>query len=760
MASGRRLAHLRDGGARELLSVAAVTGFNDIEADVEGGVLAGALRYHPFRGEDPVPGAVWRLRRDGEAEELFGGVMWPNGIGLSPDGTTVYVSDYQEACVLAWDGGSEARVHARAPDGASCDGLALDAEGGLWVAPGPGRGDRALRPGRGARRGDGRARGLRRQRRLRRRGRPRSVRGDGRRPAPHARGRRRFAHIPRTGLTRAVSRSVHAATIGVVEGIAHTASVAAEFEPRIRAWEDEHLSDLATRSYPAIRERPEEDCSLRTPFQRDRDRIVHSKAFRRLKHKTQVFVAPQGDHYRTRLTHTLEVTQVSRTVARALRLNEDLVEAIGLGHDLGHPPFGHIGEAALDACLSERFGTGFRHYEHSLRVVDVIEAPQPTEAVRDGILRHSGRASEPATLEGAIVRLVDRIAYINHDIDDALRAGVIAPADLPARGDRGARRERARGGSTRSCTTSSSTPPGPARSSRARRSARRWRGCASSCSSACTWARRRGASTRASTRSCARCSSTTSSTRRPGVEGAGRARARDGLHRRDDRPLLHPRVRGAGRPAVVRLMARYTPDSKERVRDAVDMIDLVSARTELRRAGANRYEGLCPFHEERTPSFGIDPVKKVYHCFGCGAGGDVFTFVQETEGLDFGGAMELLADRYGVELERERGGSAGRGAPRAPRAADRAARAHGGVLRALPVGVRRGGGRPRVPDRAGGSTRRRCERFRVGYAPKPWDHMVLRWRANGFSDEELICRRGWPSAAARAAGSTTPSAGG
>jgi dGTPase len=222
-------------------------------------------------------------------------------------------------------------------------------------------------------------------------------------------------------------------------------SVGAEFESRIRAWEEEALSPAASRSYPARRARPEDDCSLRTPFQRDRDRIVHSKAFRRLKHKTQVFVAPQGDHYRTRLTHTLEVTQVSRTVARALRLNEDLVEAIGLGHDLGHPPFGHIGEAALDACLRERFGTGFRHYEHSLRVVDVIEGLNLNEPVRDGILHHSGRASEPATMEGAIVRLVDRIAYINHDIDDALRAGVISPADLPTReivvlGDSGSRR--------------------------------------------------------------------------------------------------------------------------------------------------------------------------------------------------------------------------------------------------------------------------------------------------------------------------------
>jgi dGTPase len=184
-------------------------------------------------------------------------------------------------------------------------------------------------------------------------------------------------------------------------------------------------------SYPANRERPEPDCGLRTPFQRDRDRIVHCKAFRRLKHKTQVFVAPEGDHYRTRLTHTLEVTGISRTVARALRLNEDLTEAIGLGHDVGHPPFGHIGEDVLDRSGRERFGRGFRHNEHSLRVVSVLEGLNLTEPVRDGILRHSSGAGEPATLEGKIVRLVDRIAYINHDIDDALRAGVLAPEDLP-----------------------------------------------------------------------------------------------------------------------------------------------------------------------------------------------------------------------------------------------------------------------------------------------------------------------------------------
>ncbi len=225
--------------------------------------------------------------------------------------------------------------------------------------------------------------------------------------------------------------------------------VAEAFAARVRSQEETALSPLATRSYPAERERPEEDCGLRTPFQRDRDRIVHTKAFRRLKHKTQVFVAPEGDHYRTRLTHTLEVTQVSRTVARALRLNEDLTEAIGLAHDLGHPPFGHIGEAALDACLTERFGRRFKHHEHSLRVVERLERDGEglnlTSPVRDGILGHSGRAPMPATLEGRIVRLLDRVAYINHDIDDALRAGVLDEADLPREpiavlGDSGAQR--------------------------------------------------------------------------------------------------------------------------------------------------------------------------------------------------------------------------------------------------------------------------------------------------------------------------------
>ena len=213
-----------------------------------------------------------------------------------------------------------------------------------------------------------------------------------------------------------------------------TAAAPASLRERIDAIEDGFLSPLATRSYPARRARAEEDSPVRTPFARDRDRIVHSKAFRRLKHKTQVFMSPEGDHYRTRLTHTLETCGIARTVARALALNEDLTEAVGLGHDLGHPPFGHIGEDVLDRLLLDRYGIGFRHNEHSLRVVERLEREgrglNLTEPVRDGIARHTG-PELPTTLEGRIVRLVDRFAYINHDIDDAVRAGVLEAGELP-----------------------------------------------------------------------------------------------------------------------------------------------------------------------------------------------------------------------------------------------------------------------------------------------------------------------------------------
>jgi dGTPase len=183
----------------------------------------------------------------------------------------------------------------------------------------------------------------------------------------------------------------------------------------------------------AGRQRPEAPDGVRNEFQRDRDRIIHAKAFRRLMHKTQVFIAPDGDHFRTRLTHTLEMMQISRTIARSLGLNEDLTEAIALGHDLGHTPFGHTGEAAISRALSA-YGRTFRHNEHSLRVVDKLERGGAglnlTIEVRDGILNHTGEGY-PSTREGEIVRIADRIAYVNHDVDDALRAGIISWDELP-----------------------------------------------------------------------------------------------------------------------------------------------------------------------------------------------------------------------------------------------------------------------------------------------------------------------------------------
>src|SRR5438270_1160940 len=196
------------------------------------------------------------------------------------------------------------------------------------------------------------------------------------------------------------------------------------FAARMRALEERALSPLAVRSYETRgRAHDEEECRVRTPFQRDRDRILHSKPFRRLKGKTQVFIDPAGDHYRTRMTHTLETTGIARVVARALQLNEDLTEAIGLGHDMGHPPFGHAGEAALDEVLEQ----GFRHNEQSAKIARDLNL---THEVVDGILTHTGDR-EPETLEGKVVRVVDRVAYINHDIDDAIRYGMLEESDLP-----------------------------------------------------------------------------------------------------------------------------------------------------------------------------------------------------------------------------------------------------------------------------------------------------------------------------------------
>lgn len=203
-----------------------------------------------------------------------------------------------------------------------------------------------------------------------------------------------------------------------------------EFRQYQENLEKQLLSPYASLSSESRgRQIPIEKCPIRTEYQRDRDRIIHCKSFRRLKHKTQVFLQPEGDHYRTRLTHTLEVSQIARTISRALRLNEDLTEAIAMGHDLGHTPFGHTGEDVLNKITS----CGFEHNKQSLRVVDVLEGESGlnlTYEVRDGILEHK-KSGKPSTLEGCVVSLADRIAYINHDIDDAIRAGVLTFEDLP-----------------------------------------------------------------------------------------------------------------------------------------------------------------------------------------------------------------------------------------------------------------------------------------------------------------------------------------
>lgn len=193
-------------------------------------------------------------------------------------------------------------------------------------------------------------------------------------------------------------------------------------------YEESYLSKYAARSSTSLgRVKQEEPCIIRNEYQRDRDRVLHSKAFRRLKHKTQVFFSPLGDHYRTRMTHTLEVAQIARTISRALALNEDLTEAIALGHDLGHTPFGHTGESVLNKLLKN----GFKHNEQSIRMVSVIEDLNLTKETLDGILYHSFSEKPPFSLEGQVVQLADKIAYLNHDIDDAIRAGIIKLEDIP-----------------------------------------------------------------------------------------------------------------------------------------------------------------------------------------------------------------------------------------------------------------------------------------------------------------------------------------
>ena len=443
-------------------------------------------------------------------------------------------------------------------------------------------------------------------------------------------------------------------------------TVAQRFAARRRAWEEDHLSPLAARSYPARRTTPEEDCALRTPLQRDRDRIVHCKAFRRLKHKTQVFVAPEGDHYRTRMTHTLEVTQIARTVARALALNEDLTEAIGLGHDLGHPPFGHIGEAVLDSCLRERFATGFRHYEHSLRIVEVLERGGAglnlCADVRDGILCHSGRAPQPRDARGPhrADRRPRRLHQPRHRRRPARRRAGRGRA--AGGGDRRARARRARRGSTRSCTTSSSTPSVPATSSRARRPGRRWTSCATFMFDHVYLgeAARAGALPHRACHPHAVRALRLRPRAPPGPWRGARRRSRAAghrLHRGHDRSLRRPRVHPAERARVVRPVARDGPLHQRlqgararrgrhgrsrvaRARSCAGPGSTVSPACVRFTTSARRRSGSTRSRRSTTASAARPAATRSRSSW-------------RPRALDFKGALELLADRYEVALELE-----------------------------------------------------------------------------------------------------------
>ena len=441
-----------------------------------------------------------------------------------------------------------------------------------------------------------------------------------------------------------------------------------EIAGKVRVSADElesGLSRWAQRSAASRgRERPEEPCGLRTPYARDRGRIVHCKAFRRLEHKTQVFIAPEGDHYRTRLTHTLEVSGIARSVARALRLNEDLTEAVALGHDLGHTPFGHAGEKVMRDILKELGAGEFAHNEQSVRVVEVVENDGQglnlTWEVRDGIRHHTG-AVLPATLEAQIVRFADRIAYINHDIDDALRAGLLALADLP----HAPMRLLGRTGSDRIDTlvhdlvdTSYETgtitqSPAVAKAmldlrafmfravypqSLERAGEQRVRHVITNLMRYFLEhpeeMRDESPMARADHRQL-----TLEGVAAPAVAGAparsGRRRRRrrargrspgphpggHRLHLRYDRPVCpQPLPRPVRAPLLGGAMIKDS--CVQAVLEAADIVDVISGYTSLRKRGIT-YSGLCPFHQEKTPSFSVNAEKGLYYCFGCGEGGDV-----------------------------------------------------------------------------------------------------------------------------------------
>ena len=418
--------------------------------------------------------------------------------------------------------------------------------------------------------------------------------------------------------------------------------------------ERDTLSPFAVRSAESKgRERTEALDPLRTCFQRDRDRIVHAKAFRRLKHKTQVFLAPEGDHYRVRLTHTLDVSQIARTAARAIGLNEDLTEAIALGHDLGHTPFGHLGEQALTPMLDRPF----RHSEQSLRVVDHLENDGEglnlSWEVRDGILHHPWSMPPPSTLEAQVVRFADRIAYVNHDVDDA-------DARRCPRPERAPRRHRSRSSATP--TPSASTPSSPTSSRRVttrpeiRLSPSVFRALDGLRDFLFAEVYLRTAASDEHDRAIKLLRELFAYYhdhpdelppeyhRVPGRPRHPRGR----LHRRHDRPIRSADLRAALpspglAPVAGGHVARIRQEDVEAVKERTDIVQLVGQYLTLKKSGHDSLTGLCPFHQEKTGSFSVSPAKQVFYCFGCGKGGDAITFLRELEHLSYVEAIERLA---------------------------------------------------------------------------------------------------------------------
>ena len=450
-----------------------------------------------------------------------------------------------------------------------------------------------------------------------------------------------------------------------------------------------------------------------------------------------MFIAPEGDHYRTRLTHTLEACGIARNVARALRLNEDLTEAIGLGHDLGHPPFGHIGEAVLDERLTERYGVRFRHNHHSLRTVERLERDGQglnlTEQVRDGILHHTGPGA-PATLEGKIVRVVDRIAYINHDIDDALRAGVIGEEDLPAAeievlGPTGSdrietlvkdllERSAAAGDIVQGEDVGGAMLRlrkfmfervylGPSAQSERARIERMLRALFDHYAS----------DPAALARS-----------------GRVRPRAGGGLPGRHDRPLRHPSLLDPERAAGV-LTWPATPRTRSSAcaKRSTSSSWSPSAPTS---ASGLALGGAVPLPRRAHPVVHRRSREKLYYCFGCHKGGDPITFVRETQALDFAEAVEALGDRYRVELKREREDpqeeERRRRRERLLGLLDRAA---GFYATYLWDSTEARKARDYLAER--GLSEEVLRAFRVGYAPSAWDRLLTGARRDGFTEQEL-----------------------